>query len=300
MSEANVPILTSGMPITSDKVILFGSGGVGKTHSLATLFIDAPEDRRVILVATERNAASGLERGLKFYNITLEEGQLVYVFPKKKEKAFANLKRAVDTYAKQTKSVALQGNKDTTMNKESYTFLQSILGSFENFTGIDYVTREPVKIGNVGDLDGSDILVIDGFSPISHEVWNTIVGDKIAVGMNDYMPVQHVIYSIASNLASIDANVILLAHEREITDDKGVVLQRVVDFGCGHAISHKLMGCFTDILHCYTFGKSYLWEGQKDKVACVARVIPKESGLIPNFSLYGFFGNVGTYKEKDK
>ena len=293
MSEANIGFIDNMMPMTADKVILFGTGGSGKTHSLATLFIDAPEDRRVILIATERNAASGLERGLAYYNITLEPGQLVFVFPKRKEKAFSNLKRAVDTYAKQTKSVALQGNKDTTMNKEKYTFLQSILGTFEDFTGTDYVTRETVKIGNVGDLDESDILCIDGFSPISHEVWNTIVGDKIAISMNDYMPVQHVIYSLASNLASLDCQVIMLAHEKEVTDDKGVVQQRVVDFGCGNAISHKLMGCFTDAIYTYTFGTKYLWAGNKDKIGCVARVIPKEDRLEPNFSKYRFFGNIG-------
>jgi len=299
MAEANIQIIDNDMPITADKVILFGSGGTGKSFSIASALVNAPPERRIIFIGTERNSVSGLERGLKFYNITVEEGQLVYVFPKKKEKAFTNLKRAVDTYAKQTKSVALQGNKDSTMNKESYSFLQNILGSFENFEGTDYVTRQTIKIGNVGNLDENDILVVDGLSPITHEVWNTIVGDKIAISMNDYMPVQHVIYSLCSNLASLECNLVLLAHEKELTDDKGTVLDRVVDFGCGHAILHKLMGCFTDIIYTYTFGTSYLWAGYKDKVKCVARVIPKEDRLKPDFSLYNFFGNIGTYKEKN-
>jgi len=300
MSEANKPILDSEFPIVADKVMLFASGGKGKSFAVASALKDAPEDRRLIYIMTERNAASGLERGLAYYGVTVEPGQLIYVFPKKKEKAFTNLKRAVDAYAKQTKSVALQGNKDSTMNKESYTFLQSILGAFESFEGVDYVTREKVSIGNVGNLDSSDILVVDGLSPITHEVWNTIVGDKIAISMNDYMPVQHVIYSLMANLASLECNLILLAHEKEITDDKGTVLQVVPDFGCGHAIMHKLMGCFTDIIHAYTFGKDYRWEGHRDKVSCVARVIPRETNLLPDFSLYNFFGNVGTYVEKAK
>lgn len=300
MSKANIDIVENDFDRLSDKVIIFGTGGVGKSAALATLFIDCPDDRRVIVVATEKNALRGLERGLALYNITLEEGQLIYVLPKKKEKAFANLKRSVDSYTKQTKTVALQGSKDTTMNKEKYTFLQSILGTLEDFSGTDYITGKSTKIGNVGDLDSSDILVIDGFSPISHEVWNTIVGDKIAISMNDYMPVQHVIYSLASNLASIDCQVIVLAHEKEITDDKGVVLQRVVDFGCGNAISHKLLGCFTDVIYAYTFGTKYLWAGAKDKVLNVSRVLPKEDRLEPNFSLYRFFGNKGSYVEKVK
>lgn len=298
MSEANIEILDNTLPIVSEKIILFGTGGSGKSFSIASLFKNCPEDRRVIFVGTERNAVSGLERGLEFYDIKLEEGQLIYVFPKKKEKAFTNLKRAVDSFSKQTKSAALKGNADSTMNKESYTFLQNILGSFENFEGTDYATRRPVKIGNVGNLDSSDILVVDGLSPISHEIWNTVVGDKIAISMNDYMPVQHVMYSLCTNLASLDCNVIMLAHVREVTDDKGNVLDRVVDFGCGHAIMHKLTGNFTDIIYAYNFGKSYYWAGARDKVSCVARVIPKEDRLVPDFSLYNFFGNIGMYEEK--
>ena len=297
MSEANKTI-ENHLPVTSDKVIIFGTGGVGKSFSIASTLINAPEDRRLIYIMTERNSVSGLERGLDYYDITVEPGQLIYAFPKRKEKAFSNLKRAVDAYAKQSKTVALQGNKDSTMGKENYTFLQSILNTFDSFEGVDYVTREPVKIGSVGELDSSDILVIDGLSPISHEVWNTIVGDKIAISMNDYMPVQHVMYAIFQNIASLECNVIMLAHEKEITDDKGNVLQRVVDFGCGNAISSKLLGCMTDVIHAYTMGSKYLWEGSRDKVTCVARVIPKESALAPDFSLYNFFGNVGTYKEK--
>jgi hypothetical protein len=297
MSEANIPLVRQ-LPTTADKIILFGSGGTGKSFSVATALIDAPKSRRLIYIMTERNAIQGLERGLKYYNIDVQSGQLIYVFPKKKEKAFTNLKRAVDTYAKQSKVAALQGNKDSTQNKETYTFLQSILGAFETFKGLDFVTNEEVNIGNVGNLDQDDILVIDGLSPITHEVWNTIVGDKIAISMNDYMPVQHVMYSIFSNLASLDCNVILLAHEKEILDDKGTIIRRAVDFGCGNAISHRLMGCVTDIIHVYMFGKRYLWEGSRDKVDCVSRIIPKETNLEPDFSLYNFFGNIGKYIEK--
>ncbi len=299
MSEANKQIVDNLLPVTSDKVIIFGNGGVGKSFSLASTLKNAPEDRRLVYIMTERNSVSGLERGLEYYDVKVEPGQLIYAFPKRKERAFSNLKRAVDAYSKQSKSVALKGNSDSTMGKENYTFLQGILNTFDSFEGFDYVTRESVKIGSVDNLDSSDILVIDGLSPISHEVWNTIVGDKIAISMNDYMPVQHVMYAIFQNIASLECNVVLLAHEKEITDDKGNVLQRVVDFGCGNAISSKLLGCMTDVIHAYTMGSKYLWEGSKDKVTCVARVIPKESGLVPDFSLYNFFGNAGKYIEKN-
>lgn len=249
---------------------------------------------------TERNAVSGLERGLKHYNIDVKAGQLIYVFPKKKSKAFVDLDRAITAFGKQSKAAALQGNKDTTQGKEFYTFFSSIISSLKDFSGTDYVTKEVVKIGNVGELEESDILVIDGLSPITHEIWQATVGDKIQISMSDYMAPQYTLYKVFADLGSLECSVILLAHEKDMTDDKGTILSTLIDTGVGHANYAKLMGCFTDVIHAYKFGSLYKWEGEKAKVGCISRVIPKETNLEPNFSLYNFFGNKGSYKEKTK
>lgn len=299
MAEANKTIVQSTMPVTTDKVILFGGAGQGKSFSIASVLKDAPSNRRLIFIFTEKNAVSGLERGLAHYDIQVEPGQILYAFPKRKERAFANLKRAVDVYSKQSKSNALQGNKDATGGKEHYSFLQNILNTFDSFTGIDYVTREEVKVGSVDSLDMDDILIIDGLSPISFEIWNSLVGDKIAISMSDYMPIQHVMYSIMQSIASLDCNVILLAHEKDITDDKGNLVSKTIDWGVGNAISSKLLGCFTEALYVYTLGTKYLWSANKAKTTCVARTMPKEDALAPDFSLYRLFGNTGKYIEKN-
>jgi hypothetical protein len=170
----------------------------------------------------------------------------------------------------------------------------------KDFSGTDYVTKETVRIGNVGELSESDILVIDGLSPISHEIWQATVGDKIQISMSDYMAPQYTMYKVFADLGSLECSVILLAHEKDLTDDKGTVLQTVIDTGVGNSNYAKLTGCFTDIIHAYKFGALYKWEGEKMKVACISRVLPKESNLEPNFSLYNFFGNKGNYVEKNK
>ncbi len=134
-----------------------------------------------------------------------------------------------------------------------------------------------------------DKLIIDGLSPIGNEVWKSTVGDKIALGQNDYMPAQQLMLNIMYELSVLDCSVILLAHEKPLTDIQGTIIKIVVNTCVGNANYEQIMGCWTDVIHCYTVGVQYRWEGNKNGVACVARTIPKESNLEPSFAKYGFF-----------
>jgi hypothetical protein len=309
MGEYNIPVINNDFNRESDKVLLFGKNSVGKSFCIASLLKPAKDtdsdytkeliaNRRVIYVMCERNAVSGLKRGLEYYGVTVEEGQLLYVFPKRKEKTFTNMRRAVGAYQKETKTIALTGKKDVTVGKETYSYFDAIFACMENFKGIDYATGKEVILGNIGDLDISDILVVDGLSPIYTEVWKVTQGDKIAISQNDFMPAQYLMNDIMQNLGSIEANVILMAHSRDLTDTAGNLMETVVNTGVGQSTYSTLMGCFSEIVHCYRFGTKYLWECEKPKVACNSRKLPKETGLVPDFSLYNLFGNIGTYVEK--
>lgn len=301
MSEANKTILPPKQRIkTTDRVILFGDGGTGKSFSLSTLFKDAPEERRVVYLMTEPNAMAGLERGLDLYELNLEEGQLLYSYPRKtgKNKGFQNYKRAVSTLTKTSKTVALKGNADTTMGKENYTYFQDIIDNLDIFEGFDYATGDAVKIPGVDTLDQDDVLVIDGLSPIIHEIWHSSVGDKLAISEYDYSIPQNTLEGMLRVLESLTCHVILLAHEKAVYNKQGVLEKTVVNFGVGSARDSIFKGCFTDIIYCYTMGNKFLWAGSKPQVDCLARKIPREASLSPDFSLYNFFGNVGTYREK--
>lgn len=290
---SNIPLNPTATEATiekADKVIIYGDGGVGKSHSVASTLIDAPEDRRIIYLMTERNAASGFENGLKYFKINPKEGQIIYVFPKQKSKAFSNLDRALKAFVKESKKDALKGNADTTQGKEHYTYLQDVINSLVNFKGVDYVTGEEVSVGNVGMLGQNDILVVDGLSPIGNEVWHSTVGDKIAIGQNDYMPAQHLMYQILSELSVLSCPVILLAHEKPLTDDKGNLIQMRVNTCVGNANYATLMGLFTDVIHAITLGPSYRWEISNPRAYAISRKIPKgTSNIEPNFTKYGFF-----------
>ena len=301
MSEANIQILPPKQRIkTTDRIILFGDGGTGKSYSLHSLFKNAPEERRVIYLMTEPNAMAGLERGLEENDITIEHGQLVYSFPRKtgKAKGFQNYKRAVNKLTKESKNIALKGNSDTTMGKENYTYFQDIIDKLDDFEGIDYATGEATRIPGVDTLDHDDILVIDGLSPIIHEIWHSSVGDKLAISEYDYGIPQNILEGMLRVLESLTCHIILLAHEKPVYNKQGTLEKTVVNFGVGNAKDSIFKGCMTDIIYCYTMGSKFLWAGNKSNVDCVARKIPRESALTPDFSLYNFFGNQGSYVEK--
>lgn len=293
MTEPNKAFLEeNGKVAKVDKIIIYGENAVGKSACAATALIDAPEDRRLIYLMTERNAAGGLEWGLKKHNISVKPGQIIYVYPKAKTKAFANLDRALKAFAVESKKDALKGKADTTQGKENYTYLTNIIGNLMNFTGIDFVTGEEIKIGNISVLTPHDVLFVDGLSPIGKEVWNTTVGDKIAIGQNDYLPAQGLMYAILSELSTIECNVVLYAHERNKTDDNGSLIRTEVNTWVGNSNYSTLMGLFTDIIHAKKEGLNYRWEVNTPKVHANSRRIDNsERNIEPNFAKYGFFTN---------
>ncbi|MFA5670272.1 MAG: hypothetical protein WC967_13600 [Balneolaceae bacterium] len=289
---ANIPLkeVSSDASLEkADKVIIYADAGLGKSFSVATSLIDAPEDRRIIYLMTERNAAIGFENGLKHYNIKPKEGQIIYVFPKQKKKAFTNLSRSLKAFVKESKKDSLKGNADTTQGTEHYTYLQDIITTLEDFTGTDYVTGEEVKVGNVAILGSQDILVVDGLSPIGLEVWNSVVGDKIAISMTDYSQPQRLMHIILNELSILTCPVILLAHEKPLTDDKGNLIQLRVNTFVGNANYATLMGLFTDVIHATKVGPTFRWEVSKPGVYTVSRRITGQSQVEPNFSKHGFF-----------
>lgn len=293
MTEVNIPILQEGsFKNKTDKVLLFAGAGLGKSTAVATVFIDAPEDRRVIYLMLEPNAAHGIEFGLKHYNINLKPGQLIYAMPGETvTNGFGNLSRALQAFTTKPQSVK-HSPTDMTVNKDKYGFLQKVIDGLNSFKGIDYITGESVSIGDVGKLKKTDILVIDGLSPIASEVWKTLYGDVLLFSGFDYGAPQQLLYSILSTLTNLSCGIILLAHEKEYSEGEGLTptLKYVgPDIKVGNANFESMMGLFTDVFRAKKVGKDYKWEGAGAKVYLINRKLPKEMSLEPNFSKYGFF-----------
>ena len=274
------------------KVLLYGLPASGKSSSIATLFKlkNKFPTQRVILLCTERNSLAGVEFGLKHHKIALKEGDFIYniVRPKGK-KAFLTELNALTAFTKQTQADAQKGD-GTNQNKDKYTYFNDIINGLTSFTGIDYVTGEEVKLGNVGELHETDILVIDGLSTISYGIWNIVKGDRVISQLQDYGTIQHWLNKFTQGIVNLDCSVILLAHADRVTDEVEKVEKIRVSLEAGNALAAKYIGNFSDCVYCYsdTSGKR-LWAGRKVNVETAARSFPEQDKLEPDFSLYNFF-----------
>lgn len=274
------------------KVLLYGLACVGKSTSIATLFKlrDKRPGQRVIYLCTERNAMSGIEFGLKHYKIDLKPNEFIYsVIKTKSKKAFGKELNALNTYVKQSATDA-QKTDATNMNKDKYTFFTDVIAGLNSFSGIDYVTGEEVKLGDVGELTERDILVIDGLSPITHAIWAIVKGDRVGTQQNDYQTVQYWIKTITNNLINIDCSVIMLAHADRIYDDIEKIEKLRVSLEAGVALAGKYVGGWADCIYAYATAQGKrVWTGKKLGVETAARNFPAADNLEPDFSLYGFF-----------
>lgn len=284
------------LPIRQAKILLYGLAGAGKSFSIATLFKlqNLRPYQRVIYLCTERNALDGLKRGLAHYKIELKPNQLIFCVARpKKKKAFGNEVRALSTYVKQSAADA-QKTDSSNMNKDKYTFFIDIIRGLENFKGVDYITGEAVEVGNIGELEDEDILVVDGLSPITHAIWQITKGDRVGGQMNDYQVVQYWIKQFTQDLIELDCSVIMLAHADRIYDDIEKVEKIRISLEAGVALAGKYAGGWGDVIYAYNHpAKGRLWTGKKMGVEVVARNFPEQDLLVPDFSKYGFFREDG-------
>lgn len=273
----------------TNRVLLYGGGCVGKSHALASLFklLKYRPHQRVVILTTEKNSIDGLVRGLSFFNIELQPKQLYIaeVRPRQK-KAFKAKLAAYRDFAGKTVSQNYSVDKNSTANKDKYTYLLDVISKLENIEAIDYFTKETENLGNIAELEEQDILAIDGLSPISHGIWNLIQGDKLVNDQNDYQVVQKQINDITSELVnSISRSLIMLAHEELDKKDK---LRPALN--CGQALHGKYIGHYTDTIYAYQDKTgSFYWAGKRLNTETGVRNLPSKDKLTPDFSKYPIF-----------
>lgn len=286
------------MDVKQAIILLYGLGCSGKSFSLATLFKlrDIRPNQRVVFLTTEKNALDGLQRGLKHYNIKLEENQLFYavIKPSAKKKAFGQEIKALEKFAGSTVTQAQQTNRDDNANKDKYTYFLEVVKGLHKFVGIDYVSGKELELGNIAELAEEDILIIDGLSPIIHGMWQLCQGDRKVNQIGDYQIVQKQINDFTYELVnSVYCTLIVLAHADRIFDDieKKELIRVALDAGV--ALSGKYIGKYTDVIYTYRQGTNYYWCGEKMGVETAPRNFPAKDRLTPDFSLYNFFKEDG-------
>ena len=279
-------------------ILLYGLGCCGKSFSLATLFKlrDIRPKQRVIILTTEKNSIDGLARGLKHYDIKLEPKQLYYaVVRPKNKKAFTTELTALKKFASDSVSQTMQTSKDSNANKDKYTYFIEVIQNLHSFKAIDYLTGEEENLGNIGELNEEDILVVDGLSPIIHGIWSLLQGDRKVNQIGDYQVVQKQINDFTYELVnSIECSLIMLAHADRLMDDIEKTEKIRVALDAGVAMSGKYIGKYSDVIYAnITTSGKYVWTGKKLNVETAPRNFPSQDNLVPDFSLYSFFREDG-------
>lgn len=276
--------------IKNSFVVLYGEGGSGKSTSIATLF-KLREQRpgmRVIFLSTESNAIPGIQFGLDHHKIKVEPKQfyVAKVEQKTKKKAFVAELAALRQFAKDTIDTTYNVDKKTNANKDKYTFYIDVVSKLTNVVGVDYVTGEEVDLGNIGELTEQDILVVDGLSLIVAGIWSLIQGDRMMNAQNDYQVVQKALKEFTINLTqALDCGLVLLAHAEQ--DKQGLWRPAI---NCGQALHGSFGGVFTDIIYAYrTQANAFKWAGKKLGYETIARSLPFQDSLDPDFSKYNLF-----------
>ncbi len=281
--------------IKQANILLYGLGCSGKSFSLATLFKlrDIRPEQRVVLLATEKNSLDGIRRGLAHYKIDLQPGQFYYMVVKpKSKKAFGAEIVALEKFAKDNVTATYTVKPESNSNKDKYTYFIDVVKGLHNLKVTDFVTKEEEVLGNIGELEEQDILIIDGLSPIVNGIWGLLQGDRKVNVIGDYQVVQKQLNDFTYELVnSIDCSLIMLAHADRLLDDIEKTEKLRVSLDCGVAMSGKYIGKFSDVIYSYsnTLTNKFVWTGKKSGVETAARNFPAEDNLVPDFSLYNFF-----------
>lgn len=281
------------LELTQKIILIYGKPGCGKSYSLSTLpkLFNSGTVKRLVYVVTEKNALDGFIRGIKANKINLNPNEFLYVMARNSAKTnLATEISALKTFVNQTRSETQQTVKTSTGNKSKYTYLLDLMTGFQKLTAIDYVTKDQIELGNIYDLNETDVLIIDGLTPIVYGIWSVIQGDRKINDRSDYQVVQKQLETTLDLIINATyAHIIILGHADEIRNENAELVLRRPWMNAGNKLSDILEGKFTDVIYAHRQGLDYRWSGKMAKTTTVCRNYPEEANLIPDFSKYDFF-----------
>lgn len=265
-------------------VLLFGSGGAGKTSAVATLLKNPRLKLRVL--GLDSNCIAGLVYAVRRLNLTLEPNQLIVsqfrLSPAERAAALRTLKTPAVGKAKSS-------GKDWVENQLS------------SFSGIDLATSEFVSCGGIDTFDEDTVFVIDSWTAVQNQLIKNYQAHANETGWELYRSVQEYVTFFMTVLRDCSScHVMVLAHGKVTEKLKGVRGANVVPDIYGQAGIQTFVGLFSDTIYCRKDGDTPVWVAQEAGVMTSVRNIPyalypelKSNKLPPDFTdpRYTFFKN---------
>jgi hypothetical protein len=175
--------------------------------------------------------------------------------------------------------------------RKKFAQFLNVQKSLINFVGIDFATKEPMDLGNIGSWDSNTVFAVDGISAVTRALFAETTGDRIAVNRNDYGTVQKRLETFTTSvLTSTKASVIMLGHAKRAADEVTGVENITPDLP-GIALSSSYGQHYTDSIYADRNGNNFYWVGYRNGVLTSPRSLPAKDRLAPDFANkeYSFF-----------
>lgn len=251
--------------IPGPKILLVGSTGSGKTHSVRTL----------------------LDAGLEVFCVFTEPGMEVlsdtdparlhwhYIPP-----ASTPWDQMIDS-ARKINTMALDSlAKLTDINKRAHTEFLDLLTTLSNFKD----DRSGKEFGAVDSWGPDRALVIDSLSGLNIMAMNLVTGTKPVKSMSDWgIAMDNLERLITKLTVDVSCTVVLTAHlERETDEVTGGV--NLMASTLGKKLAPRLPRFFSDVIHAKREGEKFSWSTASFNVDLKARNVPISDNIPPSFA----------------
>lgn len=247
-------------------VMLCGTTGTGKTHSIRTLVEAGLE---VFVLFTE----PGME---VLADLPADKLHWKYIAPA--APAFA------DMIASATKINTMSFEALTKLpdiNKRNYTEFIDVLTSLSNFT----CDRTGEAFGSVDSWGPERVLVVDSLTGLSIMAMNLVAGSKPVKSMADWgVAIDNLERLITKLCVDTKCHFVLLAHlEREVDEVTGGT--SLMASTLGRKLAPKLPRFFSDVVQAKRNVDKFVWSTAASNVDLKARNLPISDTISPDFGL---------------
>lgn len=260
--QAAAPATTKQLP--GPKILLVGSTGSGKTHSVRTL----------------------LDAGLEVFCVFTEPGMEVlsdtdperlhwhYISP-----AAPSWDAMLDSATKINTMTFESLTKQADINKRQYTEFLDLIRCLANFTD----DRTGKSFGPVDSFGTDRALVIDSLSGLNIMAMNLVAGSKPVKSMADWGVAMDNLERLITKLTvDVPCTVVMTAHlEREQDEVTGGV--QLMASTLGKKLAPRLPRFFSDVIHCRRDGANFTWSTATNNVDLKARNVAISDKLPASF-----------------
>jgi hypothetical protein len=252
------------MTIPGVNVLLVGSTGSGKTHSIRTLVEQGLE---VFVLFTE----PGME---VLADIPSDKLHWHYIPP-----ATPDWADMLDSASKINRLPFKMLTEMGDINKSKYQEFLHVLEALSNFKD----ARTGKEFGAVDSWDTSRVLVVDSLSGLNIMAMNLVTGSKPVKSMADWGVAMDNLERLITKLCvDTKCHFVLTAHlERETDENTGA--SSLMASTLGRKLAPKLPRFFSDVVHVKRDGTKFLWSTATSNVDLKARNLPLLDALPPSF-----------------